>query len=516
MIEIPILNPITQVSVLSGIPLDTTYKDTISFGSASAQTSYFLSKAKETFNNVQPVRTPNAIALPKNQSYFLDCNYMMFQNPNFSNKWFYAFITDISWVNVNTTLISYEVDVMQTFMFDYTFKPTFIERETVDNDTIGRHTIPENLETGPYVTTAQTSLLVTNLNFYILLSELVRDDLPFNTIPPGMLGHFPNPCYTVPCGSLSSGLLTDTIKEVVTICSEAGKLDAIVGIFSTPSNMSTTENEIKQTALNAPSRTLNYTPKNNKLYTYPYCALVFTADGQAVELRYENFSQTPSIMTFGGFGMNMEVRGVPQFYEGQSLNYQYSLTLSNFPICAWVGNYFQNWIAQNKANITAETIKSAIQIGFGTVAALGTGGGVGAVIGSQSVLGGLTGIGESMKQIYNQSIVPDKLQGSATAGDILAVSGQAGFRGYCRAIKPEYAQIIDDYFSMYGYKVNEVKVPNLNSRSQWNYIKTQNCNIQGSIPFDSLAKIKSIYNAGVTIWHNPSNVGNYSLANSIV
>ena len=150
------------------------------------------------------------------------------------------------------------------------------------------------------------------------------------------------------------------------------------------------------------------------------------------------------------------------------------------------------------------------------MAALGTGGGVGAVIGSQSVLGGLTGIGESMKQIYNQSIVPDKLQGSATAGDILAVSGQSGFRGYCRAIKAEYAKIIDDYFSMYGYKVNEIKIPNLNSRSQWNYIKTQNCNIQGSIPFDSLAKIKSIYNAGITIWHNPSNVGNYSLANSIV
>lgn len=516
MIEIPILNPITQVSVLSGIPLDTTYKDTLSFTSASAQAAYFLGKAKETFNNVQPVRTPNAIALPKNQSCFLDCNYLMFQNPNFSNKWFYAFITDITWVNANTTLISYEIDVMQTFLFDYTFKPTFIERETVDDDTIGAHTIPENLETGPYVTTAQTSLLVTNLNFYILLSELVRDDLPSSIIPPGMPGHFPNPCYTVPCGSLNSGLLTDTIKEVVTICSEAGKLDAIVGIFSVPGNMSTTDNAITQTALNAPARTLSYTPKNNKLYTYPYCALVFTADGQAVELRYENFSQTPSIMTFGGFGMNMEVLGVPQFYEGQALNYQYSLTLSNFPICAWTGNYFQNWIAQNKANITAETIKSAIQIGFGTVAALGTGGGAGAVIGSQSVLGGLTGIGESMKQIYNQSIVPDKLQGSATAGDILAVSGQSGFRGYCRAIKPEYARIIDDYFSMYGYKVNEIKIPNLNSRSQWNYIKTQNCNIQGSIPFDSLAKIKSVYNAGVTIWHNPASVGNYSLSNSIV
>lgn len=66
-----------------------------------------------------------------------------------------------------------------------------------------------------------------------------------------------------------------------------------------------------------------------------------------------------------------------------------------------------------------------------------------------------------------------------------------------------------------GYKVNTVEIPQLITRENWNYIKTIDINITGSIPQEHLEKIKNIFNTGVTLWHN-DNVGNYNRTNSII
>lgn len=84
------------------------------------------------------------------------------------------------------------------------------------------------------------------------------------------------------------------------------------------------------------------------------------------------------------------------------------------------------------------------------------------------------------------------------------------------SIKAEFAKIIDDYFSIFGYKTNEVKVPNLTGRQNWNYVKTIDCNIIGNFPQDDLQEIKDMFNNGLTIWHNTSTFLDYSQNNNIV
>ena len=84
------------------------------------------------------------------------------------------------------------------------------------------------------------------------------------------------------------------------------------------------------------------------------------------------------------------------------------------------------------------------------------------------------------------------------------------------SIKKEYARIIDNYFSMFGYKINRVKVPNITGRSNWNYVKTINCNFDGNIPQTDLNIIRAMFNNGVTLWHNPSTIYDYSNSNNIV
>lgn len=81
------------------------------------------------------------------------------------------------------------------------------------------------------------------------------------------------------------------------------------------------------------------------------------------------------------------------------------------------------------------------------------------------------------------------------------------------SIKFEFAKRIDLYFDMYGYLINEVKVPNLNSRPNWNYVKTIGSNIVGNIPQMDLLALKNIFDNGVTLWHNSQNFLDYTSNN---
>lgn len=49
------------------------------------------------------------------------------------------------------TEVKIETDVFQTWQFDFTYLKSFIERKHVTDDVVGKHTIPETLETGEYL-----------------------------------------------------------------------------------------------------------------------------------------------------------------------------------------------------------------------------------------------------------------------------------------------------------------------------------------------------------------------------
>ena len=84
---------------------------------------------------------------------------------------------------------------------------------------------------------------------------------------------------------------------------------------------------------------------------------------------------------------------------------------------------------------------------------------------------------------------------------------------YC--ISDEFAQRIDRYFSVYGYKVNQFEAIYTKTRENWNYIKTVGANITNSLPdtklpHDARITIRNIYDNGITFWHKGlSNVYNY-------
>ena len=90
-----VVAPNSTIRLLKDVPIDESYENTLYFASESAQRTYFLSLTpKHIMTQCTRVRD-GVIRVDKLSDEILDCNYMMFQNTNFSNKWFYAFIDDV-------------------------------------------------------------------------------------------------------------------------------------------------------------------------------------------------------------------------------------------------------------------------------------------------------------------------------------------------------------------------------------------------------------------------------------
>lgn len=505
-----LIEPDTTLVLLRNCPLDPTYDHTLYFDSKTAQEAYFRSLAARTLEKLSYQRaTKGKLRVAVQMNYLMDVNYMMFKNSAFENKWFYAFVKNVEYVNNITSEIEYELDVMQTWAFDYELGECFVEREHTATDEIGENTVPENVETGPYITMAQSNFTVDNLRLIMYVTERLDGLEAFQS--PTVIGGFPVACYVGDLGVVNSASLS-VLRNIIDDYTYHGKANAIVAIFTVPNNMVGLGGTVRTVTFEGAVRTLPYIPHNKKLYTYPYCCLSVTALGQGMELRYELFEKNvrPTFNARGGFGPNMEVIATPQMYAGKADNLEYCVTLKGFPLCAWISDYFQNWLAQNKATLIASTTTGAVSgiVNLGQSILTGN---------VTSVAGQLTSIfsnvANKVASVYQQSIVPDQMTGAASSPDIQAVSGLMGFYTSCKTITEEYLKIIDGYFDMYGYKVNALKVPNRNVRPHWTYTKTAGCVVHGGVPADAIKKITDIYNNGITFWKNGAEVGNYSLPN---
>lgn len=141
--------PNSTVKIMRNVPLDNSYNHTVKFADLNAQENYFsgANVVKYTFERVSYQRAEKeTMRLEVRTEDLYDCNYLAFRNTSFGTKWFYAFITGWEYINNETTEITYEIDVMQSYLFDIDVKQCYVEREHVVNDTIGANTIAEPID----------------------------------------------------------------------------------------------------------------------------------------------------------------------------------------------------------------------------------------------------------------------------------------------------------------------------------------------------------------------------------
>ena len=512
------ITPHTNLYLLKN-PNNLSRQNQLTFSNATAQYNYFVGLTNKLYvDNFTYQRKDYVIRYPLCIDDILDYNYCMYQNQNYGTKWFYAYIKNMRYVNDNMTEITIETDVYQTFMFDITFKASFVEREHVNNDTVGAHTIPEGLETGDYICNA-TDSLVFNDNVYMMqVSEWVNGTKVYATNINGIW--------------MSGGFyVSDNITNMVNIMAAYTKEGVIKNMYIVPRYLiasGITQGELQLNSVATPifvSKTVTqqtsidtYVPKNNKLYVYPYNYLLETNNnGSSVILKYELFSGTPSFSIGGCATVGGSIISIPTNYkEGLEPN---MLIAGKFPTCSWAEDPYTNWLTMNGVNIGGIKLNASEKgyVGGGLMTALGVAQLLGGnIVGGMTMAQGLGQIANTMQETYRHSLIPDSFQGNINGGDYLTAANKNGFYFYKMSIKKEMAESIDKYFSMYGYKVNIVKIPNITGRTNWNFVKTIGANIEGLIPEFYLDEIKSMFDAGITLWHNPSTFLDYSQNNTIV
>lgn len=512
--------PQTAVRLLSGVPLDNTYKNQLTFSSISEQQQFFMAKTKYGLNGLTYQRPYQFIAVEKNIDDLYDCNYVMFQNTAYNNKWFYGFVTALEYKNDETTYVHFEVDEWQTWCFDVTINPCYVEREHPNTDNIGEHLIDEGLGTGDYVTNSYQKI---DLNDMVIV---VATTIDLATLEDES-GSFYNGIYSGTTLYTFSRTETDELRTLLERVANAGKSDAIVEMYMVPKQFSNGAGGPRfRYNVNLPNTfTLNgYTPRNKKLLTYPYRACVVGAStGGSMKLKYEFFNGTPRIVYDGGTQSSSGVYIAPASYKGEPINVGEGITMNNYPMCSWIRDNYANWNAVQSIRTRYARENTAINGSIGVGQALADG--LVNVDPPNKIIGNVlsSGMG-TFKDFYNISrnlaeerevhdVIPNSLKGETSAGPIVSTGN------YCiaiseRTITADYAKSLDGYFDIFGYKISKVKIPNVTGRKYWNYVKTTGAQIIGSIPQPSIAIIKNMFNTGVTFWHGDY-VGNYNLDNSV-
>lgn len=537
----------TEVRLLY-VPLEDDNIHQIYFDTLAAQEQYFIGqtvrdKAGEEyhFQNFTYQRADSVMRIPVSYDDSLACNYVMYRNQSYDSKWHYAFITDRKFKSSDMTEITIDTDSIQTWLKDFTFKPTFIERAHVDIDIAGNNTVPEVVELGEYICNNHTKAGYCSNNDLIIIVGATKSPEGENA-----WGTLYNNIYSgVDYYAFRNNVEgARQLKNWLADYSGDGAAEAITCMFLVPENLVTLRedendhtlaggNMIETVYINGDSglssnknidistkKLDGYTPKNKKLLTFPYRYLLVSNNaGCAVPMHYELFQKTENGITTGiEPRFNIEgvlcpggsVRMIPINYKGIHRNDEEGINLGKFPALNWTSDMYTNWLTQNGVNIAINAAASigSIAAGIGMIAS-----GAGALAGAGAIAGGVMGVSNSISEVYSHSLIPPQAQGNLNSGDVVTAGGNNDFHFYDMSIRSEYAVIIDHYFSMYGYKINRVMVPKMNHRENYWYTKTIDANIDGVIPAKDMKKIKECFNKGITFWKNPKNIGNYDVSN---
>lgn len=556
------VTPQTNVRLLK-LPLHIDNKNQLTFSNETAQYNYFNSLDYIEIEDVSYQRRDNIIRYPAHIDSILQYNYCMYQNENYGNKWFYAFITNMQYENDGLTYIYITTDIYQTWQFDFIFKQSFVEREMLssNDDVVGANLIPEGLETGEF----KINLSSGDINFDpIFILAYADNEITINSHTYNFNGNeingIPNSVFYI---------LTDNLPSLLDIINSQGNGDKIITAFTIPKfcvNTILTDEEVTANFIiplinNSyfepikiisegvkPTSIDGYSPRNKKLLTYPYCYLGVTTPNSQKIYRYENFNINSN--EYIEFALISEVNPnptcyiMPQNYNGEDnsvskINTIDAVTISGYPILSTRNEYFNTWLAQNSQivnlqmaqeqyNYEISAIKGGVNLASNLlgIGASGSNYDLGSVgSGYQNIINSsldLTSLDQNheyyiknqMAQIEKQKMLPDQVNMGSSNATLFGYYAFT-FNLFTRfSIKRQFAERIDKFFDMYGYLTNTRKIPNLNNRLYWNYVKTIGANIIGDIPQSDLQALKNMFDNGITLWHDPTKFLDYSQTNS--
>ncbi len=599
--------PNTRIKLMRGVNIPSDGKHTLYFADRTAQTNFFESTQGITFNDYSFQRgTDGSDRVRVGASYgsLYGCSYLLFNNESFLNKNFYAFITDIRYVNNATCDVYYRIDNLQTWMFDIEILPSYVERTMDPGNDLGLYT-DEGLSPGEMELQYASMVNVSNFGYdttiipnsrsafgVMIQTTLDLEKANHDNYPSGAalndyrlhalfsrdgnmidsIGLFvvpiEDPVVPVPFQDL------DGFMRVYNWIQVNGFTDAVISMWVYPTPLLTytsrysthlpTQDVFTVTGVKTDTYSIDVTlpviprdqnnnklvngltVKNKKLTCYPFTQMVVSNNnGSAVSWKCELFTTSPDNPAGRALGTSTaegKIRLVPLNYGeniGTSLDYDTSLAIDSAPVpfVSYTGDQYNIWLAQNRNTINnnfdtmentfirnqvgdfARTVTGIAQGVAGGASAFGAAGIGQAVNSGMSMFSSTQDAINQINAIVAQS--EDMRQRPATASGVQSVglstqNGKEFFTGVI--VQPRVARVrqLDDYFSMFGYRIDRVMPINLHVRTNWTYIKTAGCQIRSNIPKDIETQIANQFDNGIWFWSNNATMCDFSQSNNFL
>lgn len=515
----------SKIILAKGIKMDKAYNNVLDYDTSKmlelirSATHYVASDDTYSF-----IRKNGRLSTGFSYSQCLKSNYIAFQNTDYDNKWFFAWIDTVEYKGEKCTEIEYTIDVWTTWYDNWTPTATMVLREHVSDDTIGANIQSENIPIGAYQTIQTSNAHISDSRYGIgfLVSDYPTGDAPLDFIANMQGGVFNGMSGGFYKGESDEETL-DSAVSLINLYDDNNRKDAIQAIYAVPSIFFDTNDEMiengiytKYYSINRPTNNAVYKNiKNNKIFTYPYTKLVVSDNnGNNTELAFEYFEGDNATFTLKGRrNPIVELMLYPTGYKGDSKNYENQMYMSGFPTCAWATDYFKSWYHNNYQSLQNNLVANAVGNTLGAVGNIASGNVLGV---AGNVTSMLNTVMQSANTINVAKMQPNIAKGSNSAGNInLCENNKKDFKFIVETLMNSELKRVDDYFTMFGYAINQIKVPAFNSRTNFNYIQIVGNIGYGVVPSAYMEIINKACNKGITIWHNHATFGDYSVTNSI-
>ena len=183
-----------MIKLIKSFPYDNKYDYVKMFSSKEEQKQYFRKFDYENVDNHNYIKIEKSFNVKYDYDYLENegVNYLIFDN---GYRTIYAFIIKKEYVRENLTKLIYEVDVIQTFMFDFTINKSFVERKACSIDEIVD--FDEGINLGEHIIEKSHHIFDKDSTYFAMFNgfkeqQLIFDgntlksvvDLPFSTSKP--------------------------------------------------------------------------------------------------------------------------------------------------------------------------------------------------------------------------------------------------------------------------------------------------------------------------------------------
>lgn len=534
------------------VPWNSDLKNVQSYESRAEQISAIQGLLTHKYEHINIIRRDSDLILKGVNEDLTQCNYLMYQNADISNKWYFAFIDNVQYNSLNSVIISHTIDVWQTYQFDITYYKNLILRAHVAKsaDTVGRWLAPEPINVAPeferkhnvfndlswtpqYVLHSTSVFNKTTKKYEYkgngtgatLSAEygiFVNNDDDVQTVVKNYgklsaaeaLKSNDDDEYSNWISDLLTGQTIDKAVKLISTTSISQLQDhrnELIGLYAIPAwvhdgtNKYATNNiKKKEVTTTLPTATLacGYAPRNKKMLSSLCKAYLFyNENGFKLPLKPELFTSNTPVFTVkatelstNGFLLQI---GSYADYTAKTNKISYSC---------------ENRLGYD-ANTGLDKVLNTLTSAVGVVNAVGS-------VASQAFAGNVGGAVQGAVGAVQQSInmidaLGQRGVNTGASGDIMSITENRAMPVFAD-VSPTEAQCryIDDYLDVYGYAINEIgKISTyMKNRSNWNYIQVANCNIKVSAPNDDVNKLKQMFESGVTIWHKK--FGDYDQTNN--